>query len=114
MYLGGDESLTSREWIEANVRSKGPLGRLYPTNTWTAPNPHACMKEGDTPSWFFFLPPGGNDPADPTKPGWGGQYEKSADGWWRDIPGPDPRGAVHRWRPQFQADFARRMDWCVK
>src|SRR6185503_6891645 len=25
MYLGGDESLTSREWIDRNVRSKGPL-----------------------------------------------------------------------------------------
>jgi hypothetical protein len=55
-YLGGDESLTSREWIEANMHSKGPLGALYPMKTWTAPNPHGCMKEGDTPSWFFFLP----------------------------------------------------------
>src|SRR4051812_47616686 len=24
MYLGGDESLTSRAWIDANIRSKGP------------------------------------------------------------------------------------------
>ncbi len=113
MYLGGDEALTSREWIEANVRSKGPLGALYPTKTWTAPNPHACMKEGDTPSWFFFLPLGGNDPADPAKPGWGGQYRKSSGGWYRDIPGPDPREAVYRWRPVFQADFAHRMSWCL-
>ncbi|MEO7317940.1 MAG: DUF1593 domain-containing protein [Chthoniobacteraceae bacterium] len=113
MYLGGDESLTSPEWIEKNVRARGPLGALYPMKTWTAPNPHACMKEGDTPSWFFFLPLGGNDPADPAKPGWGGQYRKSPDGWYRDIPGPDPRGTVHRWRPAFQADFARRMAWCV-
>lgn len=114
MYLGGDESLTSGEWTEANVRSKGPLGALYPMNTHTPPNPHGCMKEGDTPSWFFFLPLGGNDPADPAKPGWGGQYEKSADGWWRDIPSPDPGAAVYRWRPEFQADFARRMRWCIQ
>ncbi|OAM89062.1 DUF1593 domain-containing protein [Termitidicoccus mucosus] len=114
MYLGGDESLTSREWIEVNVRGKGPLGALYPIKTWTAPNPYGCMKEGDTPSWFFFLPTGGNDPSDPARPGWGGQYEKSADGWWRDIPGLDPRAAVHRWRPQFQADFAMRMGWCME
>ncbi len=113
MYLGGDESLTSREWIEANVRSKGPLGALYPTKTWTAPNPHGCLKEGDTPSWFFFLPLGGNDPNDPSKPGWGGQYEKSPDGWWRDISSPDPRAAISRHRPAFQADFARRMAWCA-
>jgi len=33
MYLTGDESLTSRDWIEANVRSRGPLGALYPVKT---------------------------------------------------------------------------------
>jgi hypothetical protein len=113
MYLGGDESLTSRDWIETNIRTKGPLGALYPTSTWTAPNPHGCMKEGDTPSWFFFLPLGGNDPADPSKPGWGGQYQKQPDGWYRDIPNADRRESVHRWRPAFQKDFARRMAWCI-
>jgi hypothetical protein len=116
MYLGGDESLTSPAWIEANVRSRGPLGALYPMKTWTAPNPHACLKEGDTPAWFFFLPRGGNDPADPTKPGWGGQFVREADGWWRDVPaksGFDPRTTVNQWRPEYQRDFAERMKWCV-
>ncbi len=115
MYLTGDESLTSREWVERNVRSAGPLGVLYPTKTWTAPNKHGCLKEGDTPSWFFFLPLGGNDPSDPTKPGWGGQYQRRADGWYGDLsakPGFDPRQTVSRWRPDFQRDFARRIAWC--
>jgi hypothetical protein len=116
MYLTGDLGLTSRQWIEAHVRSQGPLGRLYPTQTWTAPNPHSCLKEGDTPSWFFFLPGGGNDPSDPTQPGWGGRFQRQADGWYRDLPsreGFDPRTTVSRWRPRFQADFARRMRWCL-
>lgn len=116
MYLGGDESLTSREWVETHVHPGGALGKIYPTETSTAPNPHGCIKEGDTPSWFFFLPLGGNDPADPTQPGWGGQFQKSADGWYRDLPAgeaADPRETISRWRPQFQADFARRMAWCV-
>lgn len=115
MYLTGDQSLTSREWIDRHVRSSGPLGALYPVKTWTAPNPHGCLKEGDTPSWFFFLPRGGNDPADPTKPGWGGQYRKTPEGWYRDdrsTGGTDPRESVSRWRPDFQQDFARRMSWC--
>ncbi|HUG69637.1 MAG TPA: DUF1593 domain-containing protein [Pirellulaceae bacterium] len=115
MYLTGDEALTSREWIEHNVRNAGPLGAIYPTKTWTAPNPHACLKEGDTPSWFFFLPLGGNDPNDPSKPGWGGQFRREADGWWRDLPATadfDPRTTVSRWRPDFQRDFSRRMSWC--
>lgn len=115
MYLTGDEALTSATWIEQNILSNGPLGKLYPMKTWTAPNPHGCMKEGDTPSWFFFLPKGGNDPSDPSKPGWGGEYQREADGWYRDIPakdGGDPRHAVSRWRPDFQKDFALRMSWC--
>ena len=116
MYLTGDESLTSRAWIESNVTPKGPLGALYPTKTWTAPNPNGCMKEGDSPSWFFFLPAGGNDPADPTKPGWGGHFLKEPDGWYRDSKGDgktDPRTAVSQWRPAFQQDFAKRMIWCM-
>jgi len=114
MYLGGNESLTSREWVEKWVKSTGPLGQLYPTRCWTAPNPHGCLKEGDTPSWFFFLPRGGNDPRNPSQPGWGGVYRKSTDGFWRDLeiePGKDPRDTVSRWRPVFQEDFARRMAW---
>jgi hypothetical protein len=116
MYLTGDESLTSRAWLDEHVRRRGALGALYPTTTWTAPNPHGSMKEGDTPSWFFFLPFGGNDPADPAKPGWGGQFVRESDGWFRDPPaeaGKDPRESVSRWRPDFQRDFARRMAWCV-
>lgn len=114
MYLTGDESLTSKAWIEANVKSYGPLGALYPMRTHTAPNKNGCMKEGDTPSWFFFLPMGGNDPDDPSKPGWGGQFQREPDGWWRDLPakdGFDPRGTVSRWREAFQADFATRLRW---
>ena len=116
MYLTGDLSTTSREWIESNVRQMGPLGKLYPTKTWTAPNPHGCLKEGDTPSWFFFLPQGGNDPDDPTQPGWGGVFEKQPNGWYRDRAASssyDPRTSVSRWRPEFQADFAKRMRWCL-
>ncbi|OPZ10936.1 MAG: hypothetical protein BWZ10_02276 [candidate division BRC1 bacterium ADurb.BinA364] len=115
MYLTGDESLTSREWVERNVVQSGPLGALYPMKTWTAPNEHACLKEGDTPSWFFFLPLGGNDPDDPTQPGWGGQYQRQPDGWFGDPPAAadfDPRESVSQWRPEFQRDFARRMAWC--
>jgi hypothetical protein len=45
MYLGGDESLTSRAWVDAHVRKEhGPLGALYPTRTWTAPNPQAASR----------------------------------------------------------------------
>lgn len=117
MFLTGDESLTSREWVEKHLLHTGPLGAMYPTKTHTWSNPHNCLKEGDTPSWLFFLPLGGNDPADPAKPGWGGQYQRESDGWYVDIPFVKeqqqiPHHTISRWRPDFQADFAKRMSWC--
>jgi hypothetical protein len=120
MYLGGDESLTSRDWVDAHVlKNHGPLGALYPTSTWTEPNPHATLKEGDTPSWFYFLPIGLSDPAHPGWGGWGGRFRHVRAGLWRDDRDTvgdttDSRTTVWRWRPALQADFQARMDWCVK
>jgi hypothetical protein len=120
MYLGGEESLTSLEWISENVLAgHGPLGSLYPLKTWTAPNPHGVLKEGDTPSWFFFLPNGLGDPAHPEWGGWGGRFRPAYGGLYRDdadrIGGAgDARISVSRWRAAYQNDFAARMDWCVK
>jgi hypothetical protein len=120
MYLGGDESLTSREWVDRHVRKDhGPLGALYPTSTWTAPNPHSTLKEGDTPSWFYFLPIGLSDPAYPDWGCWGGRFKKVTDKHFQDDRDTvknvtEARANVYRWRPAFQNEFAARMDWCVK
>jgi hypothetical protein len=120
MYLGGDESLTSKGWVDAHLRKdRGPLGALYPTKTWTAPNPHGCLKEGDTPSWLYFLPTGLSDPAHPEWGCWGGRFRAAGGGLFRDAADTvgkvtDARATVWRWRPAFQADFAARMAWCVK
>lgn len=120
MYLGGDESLTSPRWVDEHVRLKhGPLGALYPTKTWTAPNPHSTLKEGDTPSWFFALPTGLNDSAHPEWGGWGGRFKHIKGGLYRDdvdkVDGKsEARATVYRWRPAYQNDFQARMDWCVK
>lgn len=118
MYLGGDESLTSRQWVERHVtHDHGPLGALYPTSTWTAPNPHATLKEGDTPSWFYFLPLGLSDPEHPEWGGWGGRFRRGPRGRYqdaRDTVGQitDARATVWRWRADYQADFQARLDWC--
>lgn len=120
MYLGGDQSLTSRDWMETNIRQgHGPLGALYPTRTWTAPNPHSAIKEGDTPSWFYFLPNGLNAPDHPEWGGWGGRFVAAKDRIYRDAQDSvagvrDGRSTVWRWRDAFQRDFQARMDWCVK
>jgi Cellulose-binding Sde182, nucleoside hydrolase-like domain/Cellulose-binding protein Sde0182, C-terminal domain len=121
MYLGGDESLTSRTWVDAHVRKDhGPLGALYPvTGMWTAPNPHATLKEGDTPSWFYFLPIGPGDPAHPEWGSWGGRFRHAAGGRYEDARDTvngitDARATVWRWRPAYQNEFQARMEWCVK
>lgn len=120
MYLGGDESLTSREWLREHVlEGHGPLGALYPTRTWTAPNPHSALKEGDTPSWFYFLRNGLQDPEHPSWGGWGGRFERESGKLFRDaadtVDGEThPRDSVSRWRPAFQAHFRARLDACVR
>lgn len=119
MYLGGDQSLTSRDWMEKNIRTgHGPLGALYPPDTWTEPNPHGAIKEGDTPSWFYFLPHGLNEPAEPTWGCWGGRFRRIESGAYRDAADTvgdqtHARATVWRWRPHFQADFQARLDWCT-
>lgn len=120
MYLGGDASITSRAWLDANVRvGHGPLGPKYPNAGWTAPNPHNGLKEGDTPSWFYFLARGLNDPAQPGWGGWGGRFATASGTFYRDATDTvagvtGARETVNRWRPRFQAELQARMDWCVQ
>jgi len=124
MYLGGDEQLTSLEWLDVHVRNDhGPLGALYPAKTWTAPNPHSALKEGDTPSWLYFLPVGLGDPDHPEWGGWGGRFAKVAGNRYGDSADTvlndkgakvsDARATVWRWREAVQNEFQARMDWCV-
>jgi hypothetical protein len=120
MYLSGDESLTSRAWVDQHVRlNHGPLGALFPMRTWTEPNPHGVLKEGDTPSWFYFLPNGLSDPEHPDYGGWGGRFKPDAGRRFRDAQDTvgsitHARATVWRWRPAYQAEFQARMDWCVR
>jgi len=119
MYLGGDEELTSREWIDTHIQNDhGPLGALYPPETWTAPNPHGALKEGDTPSWLYFLSKGLQDAEQPGWGGWGGRFKPTTGNFYRDDEDfadtvINARATVSRWRVAFQNDFEARMDWCV-
>lgn len=119
VYLGGDEDITSREWLQQHVvQNHGPLGSLYPLKTWTDPNPHGAMKEGDTPAWFFFLNNGLNVPGQPRLGGWGGRFALNEKEYYSDaldsfMNVKNARATVFRWRTDFQNDWAARMDWCV-
>lgn len=127
MYRGGDRSLVSPEWVEANIHGHGPLGDLYPSynggDIWSGKLGRVRgIKEGDTPSFLSLVPNGLTNLKHPGLGSWGGRFA-GENGRLADIADtdldashdPDPRmSSVYRWRPAFQADFAARLDWCVR
>jgi hypothetical protein len=127
MYRGGDASLASPEWVETHIHGHGALGDLYPNyrggDIWSSTLGQVRgIKEGDTPSFLSLVPNGLSDPMHAWLGSWGGRFRGNGNHL-TDIPDqdidtagdPDPRmSSVYRWRPAFQADFAARLDWCVK
>ncbi len=128
---GADFTTFTNDWVEANIRGKGPLGRLY-----ILP---CCIHEGDTPSFLGLINNGLAGFMSPTYGGWGGRYVwrqyygETRPSWTQGgdaYPGRDnsrdtvtgidgrPRtsdqATVWRWRDAFQRDFAARMDWTIK
>ncbi len=126
---GADFSLVTNEWLEANIRSKGPLGRLYPRFLF--------IMEGDTPSFLGLIDNGLNAFRRPDWGGWGGRYvyrqpygethpiwTQGGDLFSRvtsqdEVAGNDSQrytsdqATIWRWREAFQNDFAARMSWTV-
>ncbi len=115
-YSGGDESLSSSEWLAANVLSgNGPLADLYMESLKGS----GGMQEKYSTSWLFFLPSGLQDPAHPEWGGFGGRFNREKENVFLvgdDFAGGEISvyGTVYRWREYYQADFANRMQWCVR
>ncbi len=126
---GADFTTVTNEWLEAHIRNKGPLGKLYPR--------FAFIMEGDTPSFLGLIDNGLNAYRRPDWGGWGGRYvyrqpygethpiwTQGGDLFWRvtsqdTVTGVDGRkytsdqATIWRWRDAFQNDFAARMAWTV-
>ena len=125
MFLDGDLQITSAEWLNDHVIGQQALGNLYPDKTWTkggTQNPHGALKEGDTPSFLFFLNNGLNIPEQPEWGGWGGRFRRVNQRFYRDAEDAffdaaentlvtNAKATVFRWRPDFQKDFAARVQW---
>ena len=128
---GADFTTFSDEWVDENVRGKGPLGRHYPFP--------CCIHEGDTPSFLGLIDNGLASAMSPAYGGWGGRYVwrqpagETRPFWTQggdSYPGRDSsrdtvtgksgetytsdQATIWRWRRAFQNDFAARMDWTVK
>jgi hypothetical protein len=127
---GADTSLVTNEWLETNIRAKGPMGKMYPRFMF--------IMEGDTPSYMGLIDNGLNSYRRPDWGGWGGRYvyrqpygethaiwTQGGDSFTRAtsqdrVIGTDgvehisDQATIWRWREAYQNDFAARMDWTVK
>lgn len=127
---GADNSLVTNEWLDTNIRSKGPLGKVYPRFLF--------IMEGDTPTYLNLIDNGLASWSRPDWGGWGGRYiyrqpygethpiwTQGGDLFMRAtsqdaVVGIDGRqyvsdqATIWRWREAYQNDFAARMDWTVK
>lgn len=116
IWQHGDQALVSPQWLRQNVlKDHGPLGTVYPPKAAGKDG----VKEGDTPSFLYILPNGLSDPEHPEWGNWGGRFRSRGSGN-EFVPAPDIREgkrdlfySIHRWRQDFQNEFAARMDWCV-
>lgn len=126
---GANFMIVTNEWLDANIRGKGPLGKKYPKFQF--------IMEGDTPSFLGLIDNGLNAYRRPDWGGWGGRYifrqpygethaiwTQGGDEFQRVTSQdavPDADGRIHvsdqatiwRWREAFQNDFAARMMWTV-
>jgi hypothetical protein len=127
---GADFTTFTHEWVDANIRSKGPLGKLYPYP--------CCIHEGDTPSFLGLIDNGLASAMSPSYGGWGGRYiwrqpyGESRPFWTqggdsfpsrdnsRDTvvgvdgkPHTSDQATIWRWRNAFQHDFGARMNWTL-
>lgn len=124
---GADISTVTNEWLDKNIRSHGPLGKLYPKFLF--------IMEGDTPSFLNLIDNGLNAFRRPDWGGWGGRYvyrqpygelhsiwTQGGDLFLRvtsqdTVTGADGKqytsdqATIWRWREAFQNDFAARMSW---
>src|SRR4029078_6604245 len=128
---GADFTTLSNARVQANIRSKGPLGALY-----IRP---CCIHEGDTPSFLGLINNGLASFMSPTYGGGGGrfvwrQFSGEPHPFWTQggdsYPGRDSsrdtvigadgrahtsdQATIWRWREAFQHDFAAPMDWTIK
>jgi hypothetical protein len=127
---GADFTTVTNEWLDANVRGKGPMGKWYPK--------YMFIMEGDTPSFLGLIDNGLASWWNPSWGGWGGRYKfrqpygETHPIWGQggDLfprvnsedtvigtdgkPHTSDQATIWRWREAFQHDLAARMDWTIK
>jgi len=113
----------------------GGAGSFYSVNLATNHGPLTASlgdwaSEGDSPSFFHFLPTGLGGSEDPSLGGWGGRFYRpdpaNKPNYWLDdkeitdicvddgrYPAPTHSRSGARWIPDIQREAAARADWCI-
>jgi hypothetical protein len=100
------------EQYAAHIQGHGSLGAMYPKYKYGV--------EGDSPSFYYLMPNGLNDPENPSFGGWGGTFGRGTnrDGVTQSFT--NHRGSVanpisRKYETRFYSaifnNFAARMDW---
>ena len=111
-----------------NTSISGDLSDHYPTrqydgsSIYTSPDRGSVVvKEGDTPSFLYFLPNGLSDPDDPSMGGFGGRFERlnPSVNYWTAARDYLPSGntnqfaqrqyTIARFRSEYQSDFLGQL-----
>lgn len=103
-----------RNWDEyaTHIQGHGHLGSMYPKYKYGV--------EGDSPSFFYVLPNGLNEPEQPGFGGWGGYFMRAtgpdkATQSYVNQPGTPANSISRKYETRFYPaifnDFSARMDW---
>lgn len=115
VYRTGNTKLVSSEWVQENIQCiAAPLAQLYPMYDGGDPwGKVEGVKEGDTPSFLYLLKESPNNPENPQKGGWGGQFH-SIEGTRHFVDTEQKEHgkvalAISKYRRKFQKSFATRL-----
>lgn len=113
ILYSADPALRDQTWLDVHVRfNHGALGALCPLRK-------NQLGEADSETFLGLISNGLNDLEHPAWGGWGGRFQRApgSTNQWIDLAhnlAPETMGAtIARWAPEFQNDYAARMDWCV-
>ncbi len=105
----------SANWNEYQdkIQGHGYLGKIYPRYKWGV--------EGDSPSFFYLMPNGLNDPDIPSQGSWGGFFRKALSADSLTTCHTNTPADIHdisetygkRFYPAIFDNFAARMEWAT-
>jgi len=103
----GNDAYSNNNFVINYVRNHGALGTLYDYHSYRV-DWWDGLREGDSPSWHYFLR---GDFNNPSADHWGGSYRNDGGTHWVSDGGPED---VSQWRTRVLQAYAERFDRCLR